>query len=333
MVTPTTEPAKDRPTERPPHLLALAIRESTRLELLNIGVMLSFFVIVTVAFLISWATHDATVMMQTSKIGTLVMYIVCVWHSVHVKGVRPTVAFFALSWIITFVAEYLGSNYGLIFGDYDYTASTGPLIGGVSLLVPFNWSILQYAALMLIDWLLGLGGERRGVTWYGKVIWSALIALTAGIILTAADLMVDPAYVSGVWMKVLGSEPWWWWEGGAYLPNLLVWQGAGGIPIKNFVGWTATTFVTVFIFYLFFQRKDRVTNKLMNGIPLLIYAYLYYCPALALLVMIWYDPGLVQALLIGTFAMGSVIMLGVLKFCKVYWRPVEASVPFSEENH
>jgi hypothetical protein len=32
----------------------------------------------------------------------------------------------------------------------------------------------------------------------------------------------------------------------------------------------------------------------------------------------------VQAVMIGFFSMGAVIMLGVLKLCKEYWRPVEA---------
>jgi uncharacterized membrane protein len=266
-----------------------------------------YFVIVTVAFFVSVARHDAALMMQTSKIGTVVMYLVCVWHSLHVKGVRQTVAFFVLSWIITFIAEFLGSNYGIVFGDYDYTASTGPLVGGVSLLIPFTWSIIQYGAFMLVDWLMGLGGERRGVIWYGKVIWSALIAMTTGILLTASDLMLDPTYVSGLWMQIVGSEPWWWWEGGSYLPELIVWKGAGGIPVKNFVDWTLTTFVTIFIFYLFFQRKDKVTKNILAVIPLLIYFALFYAPALTLVVMNWYDPGLQQALLIGAFTTGPVI--------------------------
>jgi hypothetical protein len=37
--------------------------------------------------------------------------------------------------------------------------------------------------------------------------------------------------------------------------------------------------------------------------------------------MTWYDPGLVQAVMIGFFSTGAVIMLGVLKFCKTYWTP------------
>lgn len=178
---------------------------------------------------------------------------------------------------------------------------------------------------MLIDWLLGLGGERRGVTWYGKVIWSALIVLATGVALTAADLMLDPAYVSDVWEQVLGAEPW-WWEGGAYLPNLQVWQGAGGIPVQNFIGWKGVTFVTIFIFYLFFQQKDKATNKLINVIPLLLYTYTNYAVALELLEMTWYDPGLQQAVLIGTYAAGPIILLGVLKFAKEYWTPPEGGI-------
>jgi len=312
------------PKDRRPHPLLLAIRESTRLERFNIGVLLLLYLIVTMAFPISWTGHNAGLQMQVTNIGTMLMYIVCVWHSLHIKGVRQTVAFFVLSWVITFVAEYLGSNYGLIFGDYDYTTVMGPRLGGVSLLIPFSWSIYQYSAFMLVDWLLGLRGERRGTTWYGKMLWSALIALTTGVVLTAMDLMIDPAYVSGVWMKVLGSEPWWWWAGGAYLPNLQVWQGAGGIPVQNFIGWTEVTFVTIFIFHLFFQRRDKLTNRLINVIPLLIYAYSYYAIALQLAEMSWYDPGLVQALLIGTFATGPIVLLGVLKFCKDYWTPPDS---------
>jgi hypothetical protein len=65
-----------------------------------------------------------------------------------------------------------------------------------------------------------------------------------------------------------------------------------------------------------------LSNK--GTVLFVVYAYTYYTLALALVVMSWHDPGLQQALLIGTFAVGSVIMLWVTKFCKEYWRPSEA---------
>lgn len=112
-----------------PHPLILAIRESTRFELLNIGSRLFLFILISVAFAISWTGHNAGLQMMVTSIGTFIMYLMCVWHSVHVKGVWQTVAFFVLSWVIAFTAEYLGANYGLIFGQYDYTSMMGPRVG------------------------------------------------------------------------------------------------------------------------------------------------------------------------------------------------------------
>ena len=126
------------------------------------------------------------------------------------------------------------------------------------------------------------------------------------------------------------SSPWqsqrfreWWWDGGAYLPNLRGWKGAGGIPVQNFFGWMEVTFVIVFIFNLFFQRKHRTTHRLIYAVPLLVFGWLFLVALFDGLVMSWYDPGLVQAVMIGFFSTGSLIMLGVLKFCKEYWRPAE----------
>ena len=307
--------------ERHLHPLSLAIRESTQSELSMIGVMFSFYLAMAVTWPISWALHDAGLQMQIAGYGTLLMYGVCVWHSARVKGWRQTAAFFLLAAVVTFFAEYMGTNYGWLFGEYEYTETLGPRLGGIPVLVPFAWSVLIYSSFMVVDWLSGLRGERRGTTWFGKAIWSALIALATGVCVCAWDLMGDPFGVSGVWMEALGREPWWWWAGGTYLPDLHVWQGSGGIPIRNFLGWLGVTFLIIFVFHLFFQRRDKVTDKLINVIPFLVYGYLYYSLILALLGMNWYDPGIHQAALIGTFAMGPILMLGIIKLFKDYWTP------------
>ena len=85
----------------------------------------------------------------------------------------------------------------------------------------------------------------------------------------------DPFCVSGLWMKMLGVKPFWWWDGGDYLPGLLVWKGAGGIPISNFVGWTFVPFTILFLFCLLFRRPDRVSGKPVNAVPWLIYGYMF----------------------------------------------------------
>ena len=303
------------------HPLVAAIRSSTRLERIGLLVMLGLYALLLGTFAISWPTHDAALQMRVTSFGTFILYVVCVGHCLSSRGARATIGFFALSWIIPFCAEYLGSNYGLIFGSYDYTGTMGPSIGGVSLLIPFSWSILQYGALTLICWLLGLGGDRRGATWLGRIGWSALVALAVGVAVTSLDLMTDPAYVSNVWQQVLGVAPGWWWDGGAYLPNLQVWQGAGGIPVENFFGWAAVTFVVIFVFLLVFDGHGRRLDRLVDVVGLLLYGFSLVAVTLELAEMSWYDPGLPEVVVIGIFAAGPLAILGVVKFAQMYWTP------------
>ena len=63
----TAGPAKGQPPGKQPHLLALAIRASTRFELFNVAVMLFFILITVLTLLTSWAGQNAALAMQASK--------------------------------------------------------------------------------------------------------------------------------------------------------------------------------------------------------------------------------------------------------------------------
>jgi hypothetical protein len=73
------------------------------------------------------------------------------------------------------------------------------------------------------------------------------------------------------------------------------------------------TLIITFIFRLAFQRRDRVTDRLVNAVPWLIYGYLFCTLLGGPLEMNWYDPLIHQAVLIGSFTMGPVFVLGVVK--------------------
>ena len=47
--------------------------------------------------------------------------------------------------IVGIFAEWLGVNYGLIFGNYEYGPNFGPRIGGVPYLIGVNWAFLSFA--------------------------------------------------------------------------------------------------------------------------------------------------------------------------------------------
>jgi uncharacterized membrane protein len=286
---------------------------ATRSHLVMLGVVLFFYALITALIAISWAMHDASLQMRVAGIGLSVMYVVCVWHCMVVRGGRQAITFFAPAAAVTFLAEYVGNNFGWIFGDYHYTASLGPRVGGVPILIVVVWGVVLYSSFTLVEWISGTSGRQRPRTWPRRIGWSATVAATTGIVAAAWDLMADPMAVSGVWMSLLGLEPWWWWQGGTYLPDLQVWEGAGGIPVSNFVGWFAVVFAIVFVFVLFFERPERVTNRVVDAIPWLVYAYLYCTMVGSILEMNWYDPGIHQAVLIGTFTMGPVMLLGLMR--------------------
>jgi putative membrane protein len=288
-------------------------RTLSRSHLVMLGVVLFFYAVMTVLVAISWARHDAGLQMQVAGLGLSVMYVVCVWHCTVVKGGRQAVVFFAFAAVITFSAEYVGNNFGWIFGEYHYTGSLGPRIGGVPVLIVVVWGVVLYSSLRLVTWISGASARERPRNWPRRVGWSAMLAAATGFVAASWDLMADPMAVSGVWKSLLGLEPWWWWQGGTYLPELRVWQGAGGIPVSNFVGWFGVVFVIVFVFTLLLERPDRATNRALDAVPWLIYAYLYYTMVAAILEMNTYDPGIHQAVLIGSFTMGPVILLGLIR--------------------
>jgi uncharacterized membrane protein len=299
------------------HPLHTAVRQSPRSHLVMIGVVLFFFFVMTCFMVLSWTRHDASIQMRVAGLGLSAMYIVCVWHCVVVKGPRQAVAFFVPVAVLTYCAEYVGNNYGWIFGVYHYTESLGPRLGGVPVLIVICWGAVLYSSFMLVTWLIRASGRDRCRTWPRRIGWSASVAAATGAVAAAWDLMADPMAVSGVWMSLLDVKPWWWWAGGSYLPELQVWQGTGGIPVSNFVGWFGVAFVITFMYVLLLERPERVTNRLVNAVPWLVYTYLFYTVVGALLEMNWFDPGIHQAVLIGSLTMGPIILLGLLRLLEM----------------
>lgn len=276
-----------------------------------VGIVLAFWVFTIGVFTYTFLTENAALQMRLAGLGSVALYLVCVAHAVIVRGVRPAILFFGLTAVLAFIAEYLGDNYGLIFGAYHYTDALGPRIGGVPVLIVFAWGTVVYSAFAIVDWLANRTDRPHG--WGFRIGYALVVGLTTGLVTAAWDLMADPLSVSGVWQEVLGSDAWWWWvDGGPYLPDLQVWRGGAGIPVQNFVGWVLVPAATVAIFSLAFPRPARITTRAQAAVPVLIYGFLYLTLAGGLIEMAWFDPGLEQALLIGTFTMGPVIAIGLL---------------------
>ncbi|MDD5667341.1 MAG: carotenoid biosynthesis protein [Actinomycetota bacterium] len=272
-----------------------------------------------VVHLIALVRHEAPLNIYLVAIAMLSMLAICVWHSVVVKGTKQAAAFFIICIVIGWFCEFIGHNYGWFFGRYNYTDTLGPAIGGVPILITLTWSFIVYSAFMLIDWLVGAKGEVRARTWWGKALWSALVASATATLVCAWDLMVDPMAASGVWRTAGGKDPWWFWiNGGPYLKEL---HGEGalgkpGIPIGNFVGWWLAPFFMVLIFMLFFHKRNRVSGTLIDVVPTMVYFYIFFIVVIMALEMNWTYDGMTQVPLIGFFTMMPVIMVSAVKLVR-----------------
>jgi len=295
-----------------------AWKESSRPQRAMVALILFFYFLTAVTHLVSWGMHKASLRPDAVAAAMLSMLAICIWHSWIVKGRRQTIAFFLIAWVVSWFCEFIGDNYGWFFGKYKYTGTLGPRVGGVPILIIVTWSVIIYAAFMLIDWLIGLRGVRKGNSWWGKGLWAVLIAAATATLVCAWDMMVDPFATSRVWMTAVHKQPWWWWQGGPYLKELGVWKGSGGVPIGNFVGWWLAPFFIILIFYLVFQNRNLISEKLVSVVPWLVYAYLYFTVVFVCLEMNWFENGMNQVALIGTFTMMPVILIAAVKAAKDY---------------
>lgn len=117
-------------------------------------------------------------------------------------------AFIALliPFFIGMIAEILGVNYGLIFGNYTYGENLGIKILGVPWMIGVNWMVLTYSTSTL-------SRKISSNDWLSAAIASSLMVLLDVIIEVSA-------------------------------PRFDFWEFKDGIvPLQNYIGWWGTAFI------------------------------------------------------------------------------------------
>lgn len=105
-----------------------------------------------------------------------------------------------LTLICSFSVEYIGVNYGYLFGDYNYGSLLGYKYLNVPVIIPFMWVMLSIASRSLTNLI-----TRNYL----------LSAFLSAIIVTAYDFLLE---------QVAVRFGWWWWQDGE-------------IPLFNFACW------------------------------------------------------------------------------------------------
>lgn len=122
--------------------------------------------------------------------------------------------------IFSFSIEAIGTNTGVIFGEYTYLTTLGFKIFNTPLMIGINWLILVYSAGVYIHRLIPSNSAS-----------SVFIkSLMGAAILTIIDFFIEPIAIK--------FDYW-------------VWQ-AVEVPVQNYVAW----FITAFVFMLLFNKLN-----------------------------------------------------------------------------
>jgi lycopene beta-cyclase len=136
-------------------------------------------------------------------------------------GTRKALHLTAIIFVLTWLAEAVGSKTGFPFGAYSYTPVLQPQVFDVPLLVPLAWFMMLPPSWAIAQSIVG----KKQKTLRYLLQFSAVSALA----MTAWDLFLDPQMVN--------------W-------NFWVWQdpsGYFGIPFVNYFGWLLVSFVVTFV--------------------------------------------------------------------------------------
>jgi uncharacterized membrane protein len=195
---------------------------------------------------------------QLSMTGGGVVYIVLgaltvFLHGYLSLGLRPTMLFFVPAVLLSLASELLGTSTGFPFGHYAYLSGLGYKVAGlVPFTIPLSWFYLGFSA-----YLLAYSGLRAGLNRWrlGDFSLRLLAVVTGSILLTAWDLVLDPA---------MSQAPFPFWE----------FQEVGeffGMPYRNLVGWVGTGMVFMGVAALLGRKEPLGLNRGQLAVPLVVY--------------------------------------------------------------
>ena len=120
------------------------------------------------------------------------------------------------------IAEILGVQYGLIFGNYQYGNNLGLKLLGVPILIGFNWVVLTVIC----------GSISSKIFKKSKVL-SIILGITLMLLI---DITLEPI-----------------------APVLDYWEFSGSkAPLQNYIGWGITSLITQTLDQYFYKTKEFI---------------------------------------------------------------------------
>ncbi len=129
---------------------------------------------------------------------------------------------FILIFVLSFFAEMIGVQTGLLFGHYTYGNGLGPKILGTPIIIGLNWLMLVYCTRIIAGYIFNP---------------AALKILFASLLMVAYDVILEKA-----------------------APLLNMWRWKGGIvPVQNYIAWFV---LALLFHIMLNRAGVRISNKL-----------------------------------------------------------------------
>jgi putative membrane protein len=133
------------------------------------------------------------------------------------------IAAMSIPFLLGFVTEALGVNYGLVYGSYAYGENLGFKLAGVPLLICINWAVLTAITADVAKHFF-------------KNIW--VTALLGALLMTGLDVIIEVS-----------------------APRFDYWEFENGIvPLQNYLGWLGTAFLAHLAYQKFNIKTNNILS-------------------------------------------------------------------------
>ena len=196
--------------------------------------IIHFFGIIGISF---W---DRDLFLSLTPLNLFISFAFLLLHQPNLNIKQLSIFFFIGS--VGFFAEFLGVNYGLIFGSYQYGENLGYKVAGVPIMIGVNWAMLTIAF---------------GAIWRQFLPNKTIAALMGAISMVALDYLIEPS---------ASSFDFWHWENDV-------------IPLQNFIGWFLVSIPVHFIYQSFSERNKPIFAYHLVAVQFIFFGVFFFINA------------------------------------------------------
>jgi putative membrane protein len=167
------------------------------------------------------------------------MYIILILWNIDDFSKKVLVAF-SIPFVIGFLTEFLGVNFGLIFGSYSYGDNLGLKIAGVPLIICLNWAVLTI-----------ITADLSSLIHKNTIVQSLL----GGLIMMLLDIIIEVS-----------------------APRLDFWEFENNsIPLKNYIAWFIIGSIAHYLYrQINITTNKKVSIHIFAAITIFFFTFLIF---------------------------------------------------------